>query len=269
MSAELNPLSFRDALSHAGRSDFGGNYYSTEYGRTAAKAVERARVFDYMMEALGAHYRIRLLSLPSIDWAFERMFMARYRHTQLVGLERSFSVYARARRQIPVGATDKIRKARDVQDRLMAYGNSTIAYSRVPAHRTHSKNPGPVWGANRLALMSAETYATVMTTDYRASMEQRKKFFTHFYMRNAAWLDFTGPLTAGLESVLTHAPLFMTPGQPNPFVLTVLNCRDRFRGAEARIARMQEVQPAYQIDKHWTYEGKGGVSMLTVCGRMK
>jgi hypothetical protein len=105
----------------------------------------------------------------------------------------------------------------------------------------------------------------MLTTDYGATIEQRKEFYEKFYKRTAVWLDFTSTLCTSVELTLRGLPLCLMP-DAKPVVITVLNGRDAFKGVETRVRRMVEVQPAFQVRDYWTYIGKGGVSMLTVCG---
>jgi hypothetical protein len=52
-------------------------------------------------------------------------------------------------------------------------------------------------------------------------------------------------------------------------VITCMNARDRLTGSDRRIKHMLDQQPAMKYEDHWTYVGKGGVSMLTACFTMK
>jgi len=113
--------------------------------------------------------------------------------------------------------------------------------------------------------MDCETYSTMMHTDYGASMQEKKFFFQKFYCRNAAWLDFTSPITPKVENILRHISICMWEGD-NPLVVTVLNGRDRFHGIHERLERIKAVQPDFHVTGYDAYAGKGGVSMLTIYG---
>ena len=58
----------------------------------------------------------------------------------------------------------------------------------------------------------------------------------------------------------------MANGQKKPVAITLMGCRDAFHSTGQRVAAIKAAQPALDIVDAWTYVGKGGVSMLTVCG---
>jgi len=266
-AATGEPVRFREVLAQVGRSDFHGTYHDSEYGRSAAKEAERERVLEYILSH--GYERIRFLSMPGADWAFEHMLLDALPASQLVGLERSFSVYARARRAMPCGGKAKGAppNLRHLQDRVLQYGAGNVVYSRVRANVSASGLGPRSVRSNRLLLMASDVYASMMATDYGATMDQRKEFFEKFYRRDAAWLDFTSTLCPTVEETLRHLPLCMHPNDGgNPVVVTLRNGRDGCRGADARVDRITQIQPAFSVRDYWTYAGKNGSSMLTVCG---
>lgn len=262
---------FPDVLDSLGRSDFGTTFHQTDYARTGTKQTEREKVLDFMLghfvEGFG---RVRLLSLPGLDWIFEHMLLRARPDSHLVGLERSFTVFARSRRALPAGPMDRGQHGKHLQDRTITFGDGEVAYSRIAANRPGAGKCGRRDSrSNRLLRMDTATYASMFTTDYGATYKQKKEFHEKFYLRNAVWLDYTGTLCGGVESTLRHLPLCLAPDENlKPVVLTLRNGRDGFRGVEQRIARVLAVQPAFEYRRHWTYLGKGGVPMLTVCGGM-
>ena len=271
MSAVLaDPIGFRDALAHAGRSDYIGAYHATQQGRSSIKDRERERVLDFILRHDIDH--VRLLSLPGIDWAFEHLLFRSHPKAQVVGLEHSFSAFARARRAIPMGPRfaglhPGAEAAWRLQDRDMQFGNGHYTYSRIAAQRHLFRGTKPSTRSNRLLLMSADTYATMMTTDYGATFEQKQAFRDRFYVRNAVWLDFTSQLGCKNDQAIANLHICMEANvQEKPVVLTVLNGRDAFHGISERIAHIARLQPAFQLRDAWTYVGVNGSSMLTVCG---
>lgn len=262
--------SFADVLSACGRSDFVGTYHADGYAASDAKQTERERVLDFILGQYPEEHRtVRLLSMPGQDWTFERMLLAERKHAHMVGVERSFSVFARARRAMPTNlrTTEAMHETVSgflhVQDRVLPYGTGDFTYAKIRARRSGDKRGR----SHRLLLMDLATYTSALATDYRASLVERSEFAIKFCQRNAAWLDFTGTLCAGTEAALSNLHFVLDPyARQIPVVVTVRNGRDRFRGAGNRIARIAELVQGFKAVDSWTYVGKGGVSMLTVCG---
>lgn len=263
---------FLETVDAIGRSDFRGAYHGGDYARSGVKQTERERVLDYVLRVAREREDtpfIKLLSLPGLDWTFEQMMLREHPRTQIVGLEHSFSVFARARRAMPRGPLDRGAEGRHLQDRSLAYGSGSVTYSRIAANRPGSGKCGKrPTRSNRLLLMEFATYVTMLTTDYGATFHQKREFHEKFWGRNAAWLDFTGTLCSSLEESLRHLPLCFDQGE-HPLVLTFRNGRDLFQGVDARLRRLGTILPGFTIDDHWTYLGKAGGSMLTVCGRIQ
>ena len=116
-------------------------------------------------------------------------------------------------------------------------------------------------------MLSAEAYMTMMFTDYGATRTEKEDFGKRFYNRDAVWLDFTSFLCRSVEEVIKHLPFCLaTTRKEKPVVLTLLNARDSYHGSDSRVARIVELQPAFKYENHWTYTGKNGSSMVTVCG---
>lgn len=260
----MNDITFKELIAGLGRSDYIGTYHSDSYGQSDEKHEQRVKVASHILSFFPDErgHSIKLLSFPGVNWAFENMLMLERPRCNFLGLEHSRTVYLKSKSSMPFPLMNEWHKADShVQDRTMKYGNGYITYSR----RRSSDSNGRGLRSHRLLLMDAETFVTVMHTNYGASIQEKKAFFQRFFQRNSAWLDFTGPLTEKVENILKHMPMVFGGGD-NPLVLTILNGRDRFHGIHERLARIQEIQPAFVITGHDAYTGKGGVSMLTVYG---
>jgi len=272
-------MSLTETIEALGRSDYKGRYHDNAYGlQSQDKQAERDRGLDYLLGWYGADDCVKLLSLPGLDWTFERQLLAVRRYSQFVGLEHSYSAYMRSRRAIP--GVDKARSwdqrtrketgiSQDqaaLSDRSMTFGRGEFVYSRRSA-RVENSNRGV--RANRLLYMKSDTYATMLTTDYGATMQERKAFSDKFYFRNAAWLDFTSQFCESVRTTLANLHFCMAVGRPKPVVVTMMNARDGVNGVDARISRIMACQPLFRYWDHWTYSGKNGTPMLTVCGSIE
>lgn len=274
-------VSFQDVLGHVGRNDAGG-YHDGRYGvHSDAKQAERERVLEFILGHVDdGNHRIKMLSFPGLSWSFENMLLARRPDSSLLCLENSVSIYHRAKRFIP-----GIRNAEDselyrLQERTFQFGRAEVSYSRVTMH-TRKASPStqrhPIWGgyrgtgakawrSNRFVLMNAETYMTMLTSDFGQDAHQRKQWHAKFYNRSAVWLDFTSQLCSSTETTIQNLHFCMScDSDPKPVAITLLNCRDSYKGVKARLGRIQELQPRLAIQDHWTYAGKSGAPMLTVC----
>ncbi len=265
-----------------GRSDYIGTYHDTSYGSSDAKQAEREKVLDFMASVPKQfERRVKLLSFPGLDWVFERMLLLRKPEAHFVGLEHSVSAYIRSRVMIPGldvasgfmgGKRRKCAKVMShdhaaLSDRHLTLGNADIMYSRRSA-RDDGKKKGS--RANRLVLMNAETYMTMLATDFGATMAQKDEFNRKFYQRTAAWLDFTGSFCKSMQTTIEHLPFCMEATDfDKPVVITLLNGRDNIVGTEKRVKRILSCQPLLTHQDHWTYTGKSGVSMLTICATMR
>lgn len=255
-------VKFRDGL-HGGSGDVDTEYWKGAY---SAKQDERERVLAFISDAVMRFPRdnanVRMLSLPGISWLFEHMLVQRF-PCQFVGLEKSATLYSRSRVAMPGIRDSHLTANRRLTENTLQYGNATMVYSDV---RTDAGFHAFTGRENRLLLMDAETYATVLFTDYCAPAEKKDLFNALFCRRNAVWLDYTGTLSPNVENTLRHLPFCMVPNKVRkPVVITVMNARDYYHGDQERVDRMMQVQPALEYAKHWTYVGKGGVSMLSAC----
>lgn len=257
-------LSFADTVDAIGRYD-AGNYSPDRHGFCARKQEDRERVLDFILSHHQSTHRLKLLSLPGVDWTFEHMLLARKPMSQVVGLERSFSVYARSRRAIPTPTRCPSESAMQLQDRVMSYGTGNIVYSRVAANRLKDHGLKRSIRSHRLLLIEAATFASVLATDYRATKDEKKEFYERFGMRNAVWLDFTSSICSGVTETMRNLPLVLL-SDPVPVCITIRNGRDSNAGVAARIALLEKAQPLFKTERHWTYVGGGNSSMLTVCG---
>lgn len=256
-----------------GRSDFVGQYHSNQYGLdSTSKQRERERVLDFILSSMHESDSINLLSLPGLDWTFERMMLARKPRSQFVGLEHSYSAYMRSRRSIPgtceayglvngVGCLSRDQAA--LSDRQFSFGRADYVYSRVSATAESKSRTNR---ANRLLMMKAEVYMTMLCSDFGADFKDKKAFNEKFYRRNAIWLDFTSQFCKGIKVCLENLHFCLSPsGKEKPVVLTMMNARDGVSGVERRIRRVLDCQPNLNLAEHWTYIGKNGTPMLTMC----
>lgn len=266
-------VSLAALIDSSGRSDVSGQYHADSYGLEAIKQAEREKVLEHLMLWLCPHYPAKLLSMPGLSWAFENMLIAAHPKAQVIGIERSHTIYLRSRRLIPGVKHSELSEYTSLQHRFMRFGIGDFHYSRVTMHRKREgKGCGPKsYRSNRLLNMDVETYMSMLTTDYRATMAERQDFNSRFYMRNCVWLDFTSQLCGSVERALQNL-LFCFDAQdkkPKPVAITIMNARDGIVGANNRVARILQLQPALIYDKHWTYVGKNGTPMLTFCGHVE
>lgn len=265
-----------------GRSDYIGQYHSESYGLDSAiKQAERERVLEFILSYNCKEIDcVKLLSFPGLDWTFERMVLAERNRSQFVGIEHSYSAFMRSRRAIPgvnVATANEKRKLNgrlrwyagtskshaQLSDRQFRFGRGDYIYSR----RSSRDSGGPSVRANRLLYMKADDYMTLLHSNLGATMEEKKSFNTKFYSRTAVWLDFTSQFCKSVQTCLEYLPFCLeSNGEAKPVVITMMNARDNVTGVEARLERIQACQPAFQYERHWTYTGKNGTSMLTVCG---
>ena len=260
-------VNFRGVLDHVGRSDYVGAYHSDAYGSTETKQAERQKVLDFIVGFYpDENYCVKLLSLPGIDWTFERMLLGERARSHFVGLEHSYSAFKRSRRAIPCLPGSQLTDHGHLQDRVFQFGRGDYFYSKALSRDKARNN---TVRSNRILYMKSDAYATMLLTDYSATMQQKQEFNDRFYRRNAAWLDFTSQLCQSVETTIQNALMFMEPTTaPKPLVITIMNARDGITGVESRIARIMKIQPAFVYDSHWTYAGKNGTPMLTVCGHV-
>ena len=274
---------FPGLLETFGRSDVATRYHDSEYGlRSDVKSTERERVADFILSHFQPSERINLLSMPGESWAFEHHMLGRHPKTQIVGVEKSATIYHRSRLAMP--GRDYGSDILELQTRQFTYGSATIDYSRTMAcrpKRFDGDNEGnrkaaykKGWTglsanarAHRLAMMDAATFVTMLMTDYGASFDEKSNFFKRFHNRNAMWLDFTSQLCKGTEEVISNLHMAMTASYTDkPVVITLMNARDRLRGADKRVERILQLQPGLSYRNHWTYQGANGTPMLTFCG---
>lgn len=275
-------MDFVDSHGHRadflGRSDYFGSYHSETYGlESLTKQVEREKVLAFILSYHPKlHECVRLLSLPGLDWTFERMLLGERPASHFVGLEHSYSAFMRSRRAIPGiskswgivnGKGEYTEDNAALSDRHFRFGNGDYVYSR---RSSRENGRCRTTRANRLLYMKADTYMTMLASDLSATMEQKKHFNSKFYMRSAVWLDFTSQFCRSVQSCLEWLPLCMEAesGYPKPVVITTMNARDGVTGIHARIDRMLACQPALVYRKHWSYTGKNGTPMLTLCGEL-
>lgn len=272
MVMDAESIRFEDLSGQVGRSDVRTTFWDqSEYHRDPIKQQQRERILQYMAGFLHFDGVVRLLSFPGESWLFERMFIEK-RPTQCVGLEKSATIYHRSRRVIPGAANSYGNTYSRLIQKTMPYGRSTIEYSRVKRSNTRGRynkeneNIKTAIRSNRLLLMDAETYTSLLFEDHGAPKKHIRDWVVRFCQRDAVWLDYTCQICPTVERTLAKLPAALAPeARQKPIVITVMNGRDGLSGVEARISRLMSAQPALIYQKHWTYIGKGGVSMLNAC----
>lgn len=263
----MEHIAFTDALDTAGRSGFGG-YHVSDYTISDTKSNERRRVAEFILRHDLGDF-IWLLSMPGADWYFERLLQSMTpKQVQIVGIEENYAVYAQACRSMPEGDCDGTpRTEMQAQQRELYLGRARYNYCRTGFMRNRKGKGRRDIRSHRLLLIPAESYATMALSDFGATMDDKRRFADKFMHRTAAWLDFTGPLCGRTIAAISNLHFcMMANGEKKPAAITVMGCRDTFHSTEQRVAAIKAAQPALDIVDAWTYVGKGGVSMLTVCG---
>lgn len=249
------------------------NYYNNNYNKGDIKFRQRALVMRFMEKYLGDMSNPTFLTLPGESWLFEMMMLQRWPTATFVGVEKSASTYARSRLSIPRNALAMYHNRDEIQDREMAYGRSSITYSRLSNGITNNgraaANGGQRRRANRLVLMDINDYLSMITEDHGASLDEKRRWGMRFLLKHGMWLDYTGTLTPKTLKAISHLHMCVASTRfLKPVVITVLNGRDKFKSKEERVAAIKAAQPGLDIRRVWTYKGAGGCSMLTVCGTM-
>lgn len=268
----MSELSTGNLVESLGRADISGNYYHGNYWRSSdIKWLERERVLSFVLDIASgfpAETNIRMLSMPGLSWVFETMLLLAAIKTQLVCIERSKSIYQRAKKLIPTHLANSW--IGELKERMVPYGNGTILYSRVHARNNDRRPHGFTNRSHRLLLMDLATYTSIFLTNYGATLQDRQSFSTRFYSRNAVWLDFVNQLgCAGTDQAISNLHWCLEPpdrqSYPKPICITVMNARDGLRGDDVRVAKMLALNTNLTYRDHWTFIGKGKVSMLTAC----
>lgn len=263
-------------LDHIGRCD-SGSFHEDSYSDLAAvKQSERQKVLEFIVP-YSTKIGPKILTMPGTSWVFETALIAACPPgTHVVGIESSLSVYYRAKLAMPMLSMASMRDIPPdfleftvMSERMRSYGNSAYTYARSTANRNGVRK---CRSAHRLVHMKLSTFTSMLVTDYGQTTDQRRDFHQRFYSRTAAWLDFTGSMSKEIENSLRCLPLVMAAPtyspEPKPVVITLFGGHDRFHGNEERVAHIVQVQPLFKPIKHWTYAGKNGSPMLTICGEI-
>lgn len=257
MLTETAEVSFHDLLGGIGRSDIVGKFHGGDYElESPVKSDERRKVLEFFTEFFNPSQHLRALTLPGQYWYFEHLLNLAHPNNQLVCLERSRTVFNRSVHSIVNCHLDLRRRWKD-------YGSGGYHYvstcGQAPSARRHC-----------YLNMSSADYVSMLVTDYCATMEQKKVFNHKFCRRNAIWLDFTSCFCEETETTISHLN-FCLDSSPNlkPVVITMMYGRDIGGHEQGRIDHIQKLQPLFQYQNHWTYTGKNGTAMITICGTMK
>lgn len=273
----MSEIAIQDVLAEAGRGDVSTNFWdSRRYEIDAVKQGEREKVAEFILRVAKGfpevHRTIQLLSLPGIGWMFEN-YLRSLTSCQVVGLERSKTLYYQSRCFIPGVPLAAASIRHRLIEKSLPFGSGRITYSRVRCvnwgsqrYTSFNFKENRRVRSNRLLMMDAATYMNLFFDGYGATEKQREEFATRFYQRTAVWLDFTSQLCDSVEATVSKLPYCLDSSDfEKPVAITLMNARDRYHSADERVARLIKLQPLLKPVKHWTYVGKGGVSMLTAC----
>lgn len=235
-------VNLRTLVDGLGRNDCATNFWSSlDYQRGEEKQEQREKVLAFILEYTAKFResrRVKMLSFPGSEWTFERMLCAST-DCQLVGLERSKTIYLKARTAIPGLAESDQNFRYWLIEKEMKFGHGEFWYSRV---KQRASCKSIVSRSNRLLLMEAETYASVLFEDYGASVDEREGFIKRFYFRNAIWLDYTAQLHGGMERTLKLLPFCLEPPEysdaKKPVVITLMNARDDHHSDMQRVEQI-------------------------------
>lgn len=260
----------RELLDRIGRSRL-GKFSGGDYSELAlVKQQEREKVAAFILKYF-PRVGPKVLSMPGTSWAFELRLIRSAPMTHVVGVEMKPAIYLQAKRAMPMLCLHNVnpqwREFALVSERMCQYGTEHYTYARTMANEHAQKTRS----SHRLVMMRMSTFLSMLISDYGQTKGQRCAFHRRFCSRNAAWLDFTGSMSTELENCLRFLPFALEAphiSQAKPVVVTLFNGHDNFRGVESRIKHLTHVQPLFKPVEHWTYVGKNGSPMLTVCGEI-
>lgn len=241
-----------------GRSDYLGNFHEDSYElESLEKSDQRRKVLSYILQffqSSGTH--LRPLTMPGQYWYFEHLLNVAHPNNQFVCLERSLTVFNRSLHSMVNCHTDLRRRWKD-------YGSGGYHYISTCGQSVKARR-------NCYLNMSASDYLSMLATDYGATLEQKSVFHHKFCRRNAVWLDFTSGLCDETDRAIFNLHFCLDPSpQVKPVVITLMYGRDISGFEQGRIEHIKKLQPLFHYEDHWTYIGKNGTPMITICGKMK
>lgn len=238
-------------------------YHDEEYGASNQKFDEREKVLEFMLGHFSPGETFRPLTLPSLNWRFENMALMRHEGPcHFVGVERSVSIFHKAKHRMPKQGNGIYSLAHHTH----TMGSADFEYSRARARWGCKRKNGSDQN-HRYLNLGLSDYFSMLSETYGASWQERKKYCFKFMRRNAAWLDFTSMFCREVDRSLALFPICLDSNpNPKPLVVTVMFGRDMAGGESARVKRVESLVHGYRHCKQWSYRGKSGTRMLTICG---
>lgn len=248
----VDPIRFRGLLDHVGRSDLRGNFHDYDYERLSEqKSAERKKIVNFISSYFGENDRLSVLSMPGKYWFFERSLNAVRKKSQFVGVEQSKTIIHRHK-------VNMINSHDEMRHKICEFGNGSYQYLRTNGATKRCKS-------NRFLHMRIEDFVSILTENYGATAKQLKKFHKKFYLRNCAWLDFTGQICPSFDKAIANLSFAMNPYVKNkPVVITFMYGRD-IKGKElGRINHITKLNRSLRAIDCWTYLGAGNCKMITI-----
>lgn len=243
-----------------GRSDVRGGFHGHDYERLSNdKSAERTRVADFILQRFKSHNWLYPLTLPGAYWYFEAQLARRHERTQFVGLERSATIFTQSLASM-AGATTALAV------KPMRFGNGGYEYARTPAFPNHMDNTAR---SHRLLCMSSDTYVLAASGLIESNRKERNKFWRKFCRRNAVWLDFNSGFCEAVDTTIRNLDAVTNGrGHAVPVALTFMYGRDIAGKQIGRLNHIHKLNPKFEPVDYWTYAGKNGTPMMTVCGML-
>lgn len=230
------------------------NWYKDqdEYIGSDCKSEERAKVLDFILN--NSSSKIFFLGFPGERWYFELMLRAECESVRLLGLEKHWPTLVKSINQMPLPNLNhkKYRHTNPIQHGIR-YGNTVFDYYSLG-------------DSCRLIHIDSAQYCEVVTTDYGADYNHKKRWNSFCCRNNAVWLDFTSQISNPVTRTLKSLIWTLTPNARIPIAVTVLAARDGIRGDGKRVSVISESLSNFEYKNHWTYIGFNHAPMLTVTG---
>lgn len=254
---QLNTRQICDVI---GRYDASGGFHKSDYERISnIKSDQRADIADFILSFFQKSGPIRILTMPGKHWFFETRILERHKNTQIVGLEKSVSIFHTSGMAMPDAAYQvKSRRVGFLRHKICEYGTGHYQYYRS------STNTETRERSNRLLNMDFSTYSTTLFSNYRATIQQKEKFHEKFLRRNSAWLDFTSGFCSEVDTGIRHiAHCMCSSDKEKPIVITLMYGRDIGGGLEGRKNHLEQLCPSIRVLSDSIYIGSNGCPMVT------
>jgi len=214
-----------------------------DYERSEEKQEQRDKVVDFILNNSKA--RIRYLGFPGKYWLAERALWADDYKAKVTGVEKNPAIFEKAKGYIPGWMLTREKK---VNDRISL-----------------------TFCSSRSALYFLGDLASLLDSRIRNQSLVSDGYRYGFSMRNAVWLDFTGPLSRPVWDILVGLNRTMTPYDA-VICITLLYGRDTLldsSGEKGRVEIIERSIPGFRAKDIWQYTGKNNSRMLTICGVRK